>query len=99
MLLIYVLGGYLFILNAYTFMLMGVDKRRATRRESRRRVPEKHFFTAAFIGGAAGVWAGMKWWRHKTQHRAFSVGIPYLLAIHLILLIVLGWLLAKNTSS
>lgn len=99
MIAVYCLIGYLLLLNAYAFVLMGIDKRRAARRDNRRRIPEKRLFGTAFLGGSAGILAGMKVWRHKTQHRSFAVGIPYLVAVHLIIVIVLGWLLAQRLAS
>ena len=87
MLFLYGMLAYLAILNGYGFLLMGYDKRKAKR--GKRRVPEKRFFLTAAIGGALGIWYGMKTWRHKTLHRSFTVGIPYLIAVNLILVILL----------
>ncbi|MDQ6421608.1 DUF1294 domain-containing protein [Paenibacillus sp. LHD-117] len=85
----------LIVLNGFTFLLMGWDKRRAKQR-GKRRVPEKRFFLLGAVGGALGVWYGMKAWRHKTQHRAFTVGIPYLIAVNLIVYLVLIGFIGMN---
>jgi uncharacterized membrane protein YsdA (DUF1294 family) len=69
---------YLGIINIIALCMMGYDKRQAVR--GGRRVPEKRLFLAAFIGGAAGILIGMRWFRHKTKHAAFRIGIPLLLA-------------------
>lgn len=66
----------LILLNTYTFILMGSDKKRAKKRG--RRVPEARFFWLAFFGGALGVFLGMSRFRHKTLHNSFRVGIPLL---------------------
>ncbi|MUT67043.1 DUF1294 domain-containing protein [Paenibacillus sp. NEAU-GSW1] len=67
---------YLIVVNIAAFGLMGSDKQAA--RRNRRRVPEKRLFTAAAIGGAVGAWIGMRYFRHKTKHASFTIGIPLL---------------------
>ena len=94
MTLLYIVYGYLLVMNVYGFTLMGLDKRFAKRRK--RRVPEKRFFLIGAIGGAIGIWYGMKMWRHKTQHHAFTTGIPYLVALNIIAIIVITGLWGMN---
>ena len=92
----YYLFIYLLLINGLAFVLMAFDKRRAKRRG--RRVPEQRLFLISALGGAFGTWLGMRAWRHKTNHRSFVVGIPYLIALNLIIVIVLVWLIGLNTS-
>lgn len=61
------------------FLLMGLDKRRA-RREAWR-VPEKWFFLLALLGGAPGAILGMYFFRHKTRHWYFKLGLPAILLL------------------
>ena len=75
---------YLVCINLAAFALMGVDKRRARRRQWR--VPEKLLFLAALLGGSAGAWAGMYVFRHKTRHWYFVVGMPVILLVQLLLI-------------
>ncbi|MHA6484266.1 DUF1294 domain-containing protein [Paenibacillus sp. strain BS8-2] len=95
MTIIYALIVVLIGLNGWTFILMGWDKNRAKQR-GKRRVPEKRIFLLAAIGGAFGVWSGMKMWRHKTQHRSFTVGIPYLAALNIIVYLTLIGFVGMN---
>ncbi|WP_424765488.1 DUF1294 domain-containing protein [Paenibacillus sp. sgz302251] len=88
---------YFVLINSLTFLLMGFDKQRAKRKK--RRVPEQRLFLFSAIGGAAGTWLGMKKWRHKTQHRSFTVGIPLLLALNLALIIGFIWLIGMHDKS
>nr|WP_262674867.1 DUF1294 domain-containing protein [Paenibacillus sp. J5C2022]MCU6707226.1 DUF1294 domain-containing protein [Paenibacillus sp. J5C2022] len=92
----YVIIGAIVILNVYTFLLMGWDKKSA--KLKRRRTPEKRLFLLSAVGGAAGTLWGMKVWRHKTQHRSFTVGIPFLLALHLIVVILITgyWVMSSG---
>ena len=71
------------------FLLMGLDKWKA--RHERRRIPERTLFLAALLGGSAGALAGMYLFRHKTKHRAFTVGLPLLLLLQVCLLLWAAW--------
>jgi len=80
----YVLGVYVLIINFISFITVVLDKSKA--RRNRFRVPEKHFFILGILGGALGIYLGMKLCRHKTRHRRFVYGIPLLILINLIML-------------
>ena len=62
------------IWNVITASLMLLDKRRA--RTGAWRIRERNFFLFAICFGAAGIWAGMYLFRHKTKHKWFVYGIP-----------------------
>lgn len=66
--------------NLITFIFMGIDKQKAKKRAWR--IPERTLWGLAIIGGAFGVWLGMRYFRHKTKHRSFIVGIPILILVH-----------------
>lgn len=82
MILLYLLG-----INLAAFLLFGADKKRACRREWR--ISENTLLAVAAAGGSAGALAGMFWFRHKTRHRKFTLGLPLILAAQFLLLI--GW--------
>lgn len=73
--------------NGIAFALMGIDKWKA--RRDRWRVPEKALLGSALVGGSLGALIGMRFFRHKTKHRAFRFGLPAILIFHILL--VLGW--------
>jgi uncharacterized membrane protein YsdA (DUF1294 family) len=75
---------YLIAVNLITFCVMGYDKRMA--KHKKRRIPERHLFLYAFVGGAIGSFLGMKFFRHKTKHASFQYGIPALIVLHLLAL-------------
>lgn len=72
-----VLFIYLAVVNALTFCLYGIDKRRA--RRSRWRISEATLLWLAVLGGSLGAWLGMRAWHHKTQHKKFRYGIPLII--------------------
>jgi len=82
---IYLLAGYLAIVNLIGFFIMGIDKRRAIRRSFR--VPEATLFLIAIIGGAFGSILGMYTFRHKTRHPIFVFGMPVILIIQIALIV------------
>ncbi len=78
------LSLYLFIVNAAEFLLMLLDKRKAKKKQWR--IPEATLMTVAALGGSLGALLGMYLFRHKTKHPKFSVGIPILLILNIVLL-------------
>ena len=61
-----------------------------------RRTPESTFLLIALLGGSLGVLAGMYKFRHKTQKQKFTIGIPIIIGIHIILVI---WTLISHLIS
>lgn len=78
---------YLLIINAAGFLLMLVDKYKA--RKNLWRIPEATLLGVAAIGGSVGALWGMYAVRHKTRHLKFTLGIPVLLALQIVLGIIL----------
>ena len=78
---------YLIIINAAGFVLMLVDKHKA--KKNLWRIPEATLLTVAALGGSIGCLAGMYAVRHKTQHLKFTMGIPVILAVQIILAVIL----------
>lgn len=78
---------YLVIINAVGWLLMLIDKQKAIR--SKWRIPERVLLGLGLLGGSLGCFIGMRMFRHKTMHLKFSLGIPLILAVHILLLILL----------
>lgn len=82
------LALWLTAINLVTFLVFGVDKWRARRKESRsgtRRVPERTLFLLAALGGSVGALLGMRIWHHKTLHKTFRFGIPAILILQIVI--------------
>jgi uncharacterized membrane protein YsdA (DUF1294 family) len=75
-------------MNLIAFALMGIDKSKS-KKQGARRIPEKTLFLAALFGGGLGATAGMYVFRHKTRHIKFSIGLPVLFVLHVI---IMAWL-------
>lgn len=75
---------YLLIVNFVTWILYGVDKRKAIK--GAWRIPEKTLILSAVIGGSVGALAGMMMFRHKIRKVKFMVGVPVIFVIQCIAL-------------
>lgn len=73
---------WLCCMSLVTFLVMGSDKRRATR--GARRVPEARLFLLALLGGGVGGLLGMYAFRHKTRHLHFALGFPLIAAAQIL---------------
>ena len=71
------------VMSVIAFAVYGIDKRRA--RFGKWRIPESTLFLLAFCGGAFGALAGMKFFRHKTKKPSFVFGVPFAMALWVIL--------------
>ena len=78
---------YLILVNAVAFVLMLIDKIKAKKKMWR--IPERVLLGVSAIGGSLGGLLGMKVFRHKTLHPQFAIGIPVMLAVHVVLLVLL----------
>ena len=77
----FILIGYPIVINILAFSLMGTDK--ANARQNKRRIPEATLFLVALLGGSLGSIIGMRFFRHKTKHWYFAVGMPLILLAQL----------------
>lgn len=86
-----ILAGYVCLINIVAFVTMAVDKRRAVK--GKWRIPEKTLLGLAILGGSVGAIAGMYTFRHKTRHRLFTVGLPVILILQLVICL---WFMADK---
>ena len=77
--MLWILAYYL-IASLITFVVYGVDKRRAARREWR--VPEATLQSLAFAGGFPGALVGRKTFRHKLHKPKFTVILYAITSLH-----------------
>lgn len=79
--------SYFAAMNLIGFALMGIDKYKAKKRGFR--IPEATLFIVAIIGGSIGSLIGMYTFHHKTRHRSFVYGMPFILIVQIALVIAL----------
>lgn len=78
---------YLILINAYAFLIMLADKRKAIKKKWR--IPERHLLTVCALGGSLGGLLGMRLFRHKTRHLRFAIGIPVMLVLQIVGIVLL----------
>ncbi|MFA7672832.1 MAG: DUF1294 domain-containing protein [Clostridia bacterium] len=78
---------YVAAMGVTGFILMGADKNKAVAK--RWRIPEAVYFVISVLGGSLGCFAGIYVFRHKTRDPKFTVGIPVIIVLQVLLLISL----------
>lgn len=76
---------YFISISIFGFFSMGLDKRKAKKHKYRTR--ERTLLLIAAFGGSIGSYFGMKYFHHKTLHKKFTIGIPLIFLVQLLLLI------------
>lgn len=74
---------YALIINIIGFFAFGIDKLKA--RHHKWRISEFTLMLLAVLGGGIGCFLGMRLFHHKTRHTLFTVGIPVIVVMKVIL--------------
>ena len=82
---------YLTAVNVLAFVLYGIDKKKAEK--GKYRIPESRLLLIAFLGGSVGAWLGMLIFHHKTKKKKFSVTVPILACL---VILICGYGLFQN---
>ncbi len=84
---------YYVVMNLVAFIMYGIDKSRAIKKEWR--ISEKSLILVSVAGGAFGALLGMHIFRHKTRHIKFQLIIPLTVIIHFVIVYMLFMFLKK----
>ena len=76
---------YLVVINVLGFLAMWIDKRKA--KMGNRRISENTLFGFTFLGGGIGTIAGIYFFHHKTQKKKFTIGMPFILILEILIFI------------
>ena len=76
---------YFLIVNVIGFFAMGIDKWKA--KNNVWRIPENTLFVITALGGGIGTIAGMYTFRHKTKKARFTLGLPAILVLEIVLIV------------
>lgn len=79
----FILLIYLLTVSISAFIMFGVDKQKA--KKHKWRIPEHDLILVSILGGSIGAYLGMKLFRHKTKHKKFTVGIPCIIIIQIVI--------------
>ncbi|SMB85045.1 Uncharacterized membrane protein YsdA, DUF1294 family [Desulfonispora thiosulfatigenes DSM 11270] len=75
---------YLICINILAFIVSGLDKKAAI--QHKRRVREKTLFYLALIGGSVGLIVSIYYFRHKTKHKSFTLGVPIIIIVQMLII-------------
>lgn len=78
---------YFCTINLITFLLFGIDKRKA--RKEKWRIPEKVLFLLCLAGGSLGGAIGMRYFNHKTRKKIFWIGVPLIFILQVAMVILI----------
>lgn len=82
-----ILIPYILAINLIGFIIMFIDKKKAVHRKWR--ISESTLMTISILGGSIGMLLGMHCFRHKTNHKKFTLGVPAILIVQLGIIIFL----------
>ncbi len=76
---------YILIINIIGFFAMWLDKQNA--KKGKWRISENNLFIITVLGGSIGTIAGMYVFRHKTKKIKFTIGMPAILILEILLVV------------
>ncbi len=79
---------YLLIINIITLIVFAIDKKNAVLKRTRIRITT--LLGLSLIGGSLGGFISMYLFRHKTKVNYFTIGLPIMMVIQLVLLLYLN---------
>ena len=74
---------YLIIINIITFLAMWIDKTKA--KKGKWRISEPTLLGLGVLGGSIGGMIGMYTFRHKTKKKRFTIGMPAILIVEILI--------------
>lgn len=77
---------YLCAINIIAIIVCAVDKIKA--QLNKWRISEKTLLAISVIGGALGMYITMLIIRHKTKHKTFMIGLPFLILVHVVAILL-----------
>ena len=77
------------VMSIVAFIFYGADKHKA--KKGKWRISEKTLLLLAFFFGAPGAYYAMKKFRHKTQHKQFTIPVPIFLILQAALCVYLAY--------
>lgn len=83
-----ILFYYLLLINIISFIIIYIDKQKAIKHKWR--IKESTLFLVSIMGGSLGTLIGMYTFHHKTKHIKFTLGIPFIFIIQILLIYYLN---------
>lgn len=78
---------YFIMINITGFFTMYIDKKRAINNQWR--IKEITLIWISITGGSIGSLIGMYTFRHKTKHKKFTIGVPFIILLQIVLFFIM----------
>ncbi|MBU5313023.1 DUF1294 domain-containing protein [Tissierella carlieri] len=78
---------YLISINLISFILFGIDKNKAEKKEWR--ISEASLLLTSILGGSIGSLIGIVVFKHKLSKKKFYIGIPCILILNKIIELII----------
>ena len=85
---------YFVAISLITIIVTVYDKK-AAKKWTKHRVPEKILFLLAILGGSLVEYLTMLKIRHKTKHKSFMIGLPIIIVLQSVII----WLISTQEFS
>ena len=72
---------YLIVVSVIAMIVTAVDKAAAIKQK--RRIRERTLFIWSILGGSVAMYLTMLGIRHKTKHKRFMIGIPFIIILQI----------------
>ena len=79
---------YFVVVNFLSILMFFIDKKKAEK--NLWRISEKALILVSILGGSVGALIGMYTFKHKTKKLKFTVGIPVILILQIVLITYLN---------
>ena len=83
----YLFAIYIVAVNLFAYILYGIDKHKS--KNTKWRISERTLIISALVGGSIGALLAMRVFRHKTKHKKFTIGVPFILVLQIAMLLLL----------
>ena len=80
-------------INIISFILFGIDKRKAVKPQ--RRIPESTLLSFTFLGGTIGAVVGMLIFRHKVSKKSFLMKLAFIILMQAFILYYIRKMIIK----
>jgi uncharacterized membrane protein YsdA (DUF1294 family) len=88
--MLWLIGAAVFIIiNVFTFVLWGADKKAAASDGAQMRVSEFTLLMLAVFGGSTGAVIGQQYFRHKTRKQPFKSVLYFIVGIQIVVVYAL----------
>ncbi len=84
-----ILGIYLIVISLLSVLVCIYDKIASKTGKVKLRIPEKSLLVWSALGGGVAMFLTMLIIRHKTKHKSFMIGIPFIILGHIAILVAL----------